>query len=392
MAPSPTGNLHIGSVRTALFNFLFARHNGGKYILRIEDTDTERNKQEYEEDILSGFEWLGLKYDEFYKQSERTSVYKDYLKKLIEDGHAYISKEEVKKEGQREEVIRFKNPNKKVVFEDLIRGSIEFDTIELKDFIIAKSVEEPLYHLAVVVDDHESKVTHVIRGEEHLSNTARQVLILEAIGASRPVYAHLPVIVDEERKKLSKRKHGPAVWLSTYRNKGYLPEAILNYMALLGWNPGTEQEIFTLDELIEKFDFSKVQKSSAFFDIKKLDWVNKEHIKRLSPEKQKELILKSIGHEPYMVGEPTLDVEQIAWKKSTKEAALKHLEEAKKIIEAGGNLMAYAEQEGKGEVLWPVRYALTGALASPDPLTILEILGKEKSLKRLKNAIMELRK
>ncbi|OHA92097.1 MAG: hypothetical protein A3J09_01205 [Candidatus Zambryskibacteria bacterium RIFCSPLOWO2_02_FULL_51_21] len=390
MAPSPTGYLHIGSVRTTLFNFLFARHNGGKYILRIEDTDKERNKKEYEDDILNGLKWLGLEHDEFYRQSERTDVYKGYLKKMIDDGLAYVSKEEPKEEGQRDEVIRFKNPNKKIQFDDLVRGSVEFDTTELGDFVIAKSVEEPLYHLAVVVDDHESKVTHVIRGEEHISNTPRQILIQEAIGAERPIYAHLPVIVDESRKKLSKRKHGAAVWLSTYKDEGYLPEAIINYMALLGWNPGTEQEIFTLQELIGVFDFSHVQKSSAFFDVKKLQWVNKEHIKLLPKEGQRKILLKEIENEPYMAGEPDLDVEKISWKKVSKEETLKHLAEAKKIIEENGNLMEYAEREGKGNVLWPVRYALTGAEASPDPFTMLEILGKEKSLKRLERAIMVL--
>jgi glutamyl/glutaminyl-tRNA synthetase len=390
MAPSPTGNLHIGGVRTALFNYLFAKHNGGKYLLRIEDTDTARNKPEYEEDILNGFKWLGLEHDEWYRQSSRVESHKKYLKKLIDEGVAYVSKEEPKEEGQRDEVIRFRNPNKKVQFDDMIRGLVEFDTTDLGDFVIAKSLEEPIYHFAVVVDDFESGITHVIRGEEHVSNTPRQILIQEAIGAPRPVYAHIPLIVNEAREKLSKRKHGEMVWLTTYRNKGYLPQAIINYMALLGWNPGTEQEIFTLEELVKEFDFSKVHKSGAAFDIKKLDWINKEHIKRLPPEEQRKLLLKSIESEPYMVGEPMLDVEKIAWRKSTKEDAKKHLEEAKKIIEADGNVMEYAERVGKGDVLWPLRYALSGAEASPDPLTLLEILGKEKSLKRIEHAIMVL--
>ena len=388
MAPSPTGNLHIGSVRTALFNFLFARHNNGKYILRIEDTDKERNKKEYEDDILEGFKWLRLNHDEFYRQSERIILNKDYLKKMIDSGVAYISNEEPKEENQRSEVIRFKNPNKKIQFNDLIRGVIEFDTTELSDFVIAKSIEEPLYHLAAVVDDHESGITHVIRGEEHLSNTSRQILIQEAIGAERPIYAHLPVIVDEARKKLSKREHGPVVWLNTYKEAGYLPEAILNYLALLGWNPGTEREIFTLKELINIFDFSKVHKSSAFFDKKKLEWVNKQHINLLSPEEKLKIIARDFDAETIL----EVDKEKICWKETSKEETLKHLEKAKKIIEEGGDLMAYAEREGKGNVLWPVRYALTGKESSPDPFTILDILGKEKSIKRLESAIIALKK
>jgi glutamyl/glutaminyl-tRNA synthetase len=385
--PSPTGNLHIGTARTLLFNFLFARKHGGKIVFRSEDTDRERSKQEFEDNIIDGLKWLGITYDEFTRQSERTEIYKKYLQKMIEDGKAYLSKEA---EGEgRGEVIRFKNPNKVVKFIDEVRGEIEFDTTELKDFVIAKSVEEPLYHLAVVVDDHEMGITHVIRGEDHISNTPRQILIQEAIGAMRPVYAHIPLILGQDRSKLSKR-HG-ATSLSEYRNKGYLPQAVVNYLALLGWNPGTEQEIFSMEELIKEFDLKKIQKGGAIFDEKKLQWINREHIKLLPPEEQKKLILKSIENEPYMTGEPTLDLEQIVWKKSTKEQTLKHLEEAKKIIEDGGDLMAYAEREGKGDVLWPVRYALTGVPASPDPFTILEILGKEKSLKRLESAIMALR-
>lgn len=393
MAPSPTGNLHIGGVRTALFNYLFAKHNGGKYILRIEDTDTARNRPEYEQDIIEGFTWLGLNWDEMYKQSARVESHKKYLKKLIDENAAYVSKEEPKEEGQRDEVIRFRNPNKKIQFEDMIRGTVEFDTTDLGDFVIAKSLEEPVYHFAVVVDDFESEVTHVIRGEEHVSNTPRQILIQEAIGAPRPIYAHIPLIVNEAREKLSKRKHGEMVWLTTYRNKGYLPQAIINYMALLGWNPGTEQEIFTLDELIREFDFSKVNKSGAAFDIKKLDWINKEHVKRLPPEEQRKLLLKSIEHEPYMVGEPTLDAEKIAWKKSTKEEAKMHLERVGEMIEKSESvdaLMHYAEEAGKGNVLWPLRYALSGAEVSPDPFTLLDILGPEKSLERVKKAIMVL--
>ena len=266
--PSPTGNFHVGSARTALFNFLFARKNNGKFILRIEDTDKTRSKKEFEDNIFESLEWLGLKYDEFYRQSDRGKIHRTYIEKMLDDGSIYEAEDKI---------IRFKNPNKKVKFNDLVRGEIEFDTTELKDFIIAKSVDEPLYHLAVVIDDFESNITHVIRGEDHISNTPRQILIQETISAPRPIYAHLPLILAPDRSKLSKRKHGESVSLDYYRNKGYSPEAMINYLALLGWNPGTEQEIFTLDELINVFDFSRVHKGGAIFDEKKLAWMNRKH-------------------------------------------------------------------------------------------------------------------
>ena len=268
MAPSPTGPFHIGGVRTALYNFIYAKQHGGKFILRIEDTDKERSKPEYETDIVESLKWLGLNYDELYRQSDRGDVYKKYLEKLIKDDLAYEAEDKV---------IRFRNPGKDVTFNDLIRGDIKFNTEELGDFVIAKSVDLPLYHLAVVVDDHESGITHIIRGEDHISNTPRQILIQEAIGASRPLYAHLPLILAQDRSKLSKRKHGESVSLDYYKKQGYSPEAILNYLALLGWNPGTDQEIFTLDELLKAFKLEKVHKGGAILDEKKLAWVNRKH-------------------------------------------------------------------------------------------------------------------
>ena len=262
-APSPTGFLHIGGVRTALFSYLFAKQNKGDFVLRIEDTDKERNKEEWTEDLISDLAWLGLKHDVFAKQSERFDIHKKYLQKLIESGHAYISKETPTEPGQRDEVIRFKNPNKKVTINDLIRGEVTVDTTDLNDFVIARSMDEPLYHLAVVIDDFEMGVTHVIRGEEHLSNTPRQILIQEAIGAPRPIYAHIPLVLAPDRSKLSKRKHGESVSLTYYREQGYLPEAILNFVAMIGWNSGTDQEIFSLDELIKEFKIEK--RTRGFF-------------------------------------------------------------------------------------------------------------------------------
>ncbi len=389
--PSPTGNLHIGTARTALFNHLFAAKHGGKVVLRIEDTDKERSKKEFEENIIESLNWLGIKHDgEVVRQSERTEKYRDALTKMIEKDVAYVSKEPSKNDPAVEvSVVRLRNPGKVVTFTDLVRGEISFDTTELGDFVIAKNMEEPLYHLAVVFDDADAGVTHVIRGEDHISNTPRQILIQEAMGVERPAYAHIPLILAPDRSKLSKR-HG-ATAVTDYRDKGYLPQAMINYLALLGWNPGTEKEIFTMEELIQEFDLDKIQKGGAIFDIKKLDWVQKEHIKLLPPEEQKEIIRKGIESEPYMIREPELDSEKLIWKKATKEETVVHLKEAKKIIAEDGDLMAYAERVGKGNVLWPVRYALTGADASPDPFIMLEFIGKEKSLERLEKAIMALR-
>ena len=199
-APSPTGPLHIGGARTALFNYIFAKQRGGKFILRIEDTDKERSEKKYEEDILSGIKWLGIIPDEIYRQSERTEIYKRHLDALIKNGAAYVSREAKRDgaEGEMVEVVRFKNPNKRVAFSDMVRGEVSFDTTELKDFVIAKSVTEPLFHLAVVVDDFEMGITHIIRGEDHISNTPRQILIQEVLGFSRPIYAHIPLILAKE--------------------------------------------------------------------------------------------------------------------------------------------------------------------------------------------------
>jgi glutamyl-tRNA synthetase len=423
--PSPTGPLHIGNVRSALFNYLFAKNKGGQFIVRVEDTDKERSLKEYELDMLESLKWLGLEREgELWHQSERTEVYKTYLKKLIAEDKAYISQES---EGKNREVVRFRNPNKSVSFDDLIRGKVEFDTTELGDFIIARNIEEPVYHLAVVVDDFETGVTHIIRGEDHVSNTPRQILIQEAIGANRPTYAHLPLLLAADRSKLSKRKHGESVSLKYYRDRGYLPEAMINYLALLGWNPGTEQEIFTLEQLIEAFDIAKVQKGGAVLDEKKLRWVNKEHLKRLSqeeifrvirgkleqafpgeeiPNELMTVIFERIeiwsdidvmvreGELDYFFSEPELVREKISWKTDTTETTATHLEETAQIIKQTEGLdqcevkiMANAEASGKGSVLWPLRYALSGKEKSPDPITLLRALGKDEALKRIDKAV-----
>ncbi len=422
-APSPTGFLHIGGVRTALFSYLYARQNKGIFALRIEDTDKARNKEEWTKGLVDDLAWLGLKHDNFSKQSDRTEIYKGYLKKLIDSGHAYVSKEIPKEEGERDEVIRFKNPNKKIIFTDLIRGEVTMDTTDLGDFVIARSIDEPIFHLAVVIDDFEMGITHVIRAEEHISNTPRQILIQEAIGATRPLYAHLPLVLATDKSKLSKRKHGETVSLTYYRNLGYLPEALLNFVAMLGWNPGTEQEIFSLAELVKEFDLSKVQKSGAIFNIEKLNWFNKKYIEmmdeKIFAETMKLFLPADVSDVTAMKLAPLLkekisffaqipellknelsfvdavvpyEREKLNWKqeKNTKEYIKKVIDligyipeknfTKEKVKEA---VWLYAEEKGRGNVLWPMRYALSGMEKSPDPFIIAEILGKEETIKRL---------
>ena len=360
---------------------------------------------------------------------------------LVSSGHAYISKEEAQEEGKRSEVIRFKNPNKKVTFHDLIRGEVTFDTTELKDFVIAKSMEEPLYHLAVVIDDHEMGITHIIRGEDHISNTPRQILIQEAIGAIRPIYAHLPLILAADRSKLSKRKHGEFVSLPFYRDRGYLKNAIINFMALLGWNPGTDQELFSIDDLIKQFDIVRVQKSGAIFDTTKLDWLNREYIKKLPPEEitslvttatakwnpNKETIEKILpivmdrittlsditkmaeeGQESelqYFFIKPSYQKEALLCPEKLRKGSgaglveiKTFLEESSAILEKVGDndfnadkiksaIWDYASEKGRGLVLWAIRYSLSGKEKSPDPFTLADILGKKETLERIQGAI-----
>jgi len=436
IAPSPTGVLHFGTARTALFNYLYAKKFGGKFILRIEDTDKERSTKEFEQNILENLEWLGLKHDYFFRQSEREKTYTKYLGKLIKHNKAYISKEE---EGDRAEVIRFRNPNKKITFTDLIRGDITFDTTELGDFVIAKSMTEPLYHLAVVIDDYEMGVTHIIRGEDGISNTPRQILIQEAIGARKtPKYAHLPLILGKDRSKMSKR-HGPTA-LSSFRERGYLKEALINYLALLGWNPGDEREIFSIDELIAEFSIERVSKSGAIFDEERLNWYNREYLKKIDntvfiesvkkyfekfqlDEKSlaekitslKNIIIERInvfddlknlvevGDFDYFFVAPEIDdIKKIIWKETPKVETIMHLGRVAELIQNTDPLQLqnadsvknliwnYASQNGKGNVLWPLRYSLSGKDKSPDPFVLISLLSKEDSLLRIKKSIEKL--
>ena len=420
--PSPTGYLHIGGVRTALFNYLFAAKNGGHIVLRFEDTDRERSKLEYEHDIIEGLEWLGIPHvlADNPRQSERTDLYKDHLKRLIDAGLAYEA--EPQENNPEKKVVRFKNPNKVITFTDDVRGEVTFDTTELGEFVIARSIDEPLYHLAVVIDDHEMGVTHVIRGEDHISNTPRQILILEALGFVRPHYAHIPLILAPDKSKLSKR-HG-AVSVNEYKLQGFIPEAMLNYLALLGWNPGGEQELFTLAELAQKFTIERVQKGGAVFDIHKLLWFNQEHLKRLTDEeyarrlgefsdKQVDLrLVPMLKERAQTLAEATTALSEefgflagiqydpsvlLQGGKIEREIASNHLKAIAGILEHVPDegftasqlrdiLWPYASTQGRGAVLWPLRVALSGREKSPDPFTIAALLGKQETLARVSSA------
>ncbi len=518
-APSPTGFLHIGSARTALFNYLFAKKYQGSFILRIEDTDIERSKSVFEEDIIENLKWLGIEWDEGpvfadkskenqkyigehgpYRQSERRSVYKKYLEQLLKEGKAYYcfcSEEELEAQKQeqmsrglppryngkcahlsakeikenlsqkKESIIRFKVPSKKIKLDDIVRGKVEFDSGLIGDIVIAKNLNAPLYNFAVVIDDFEMKISHVIRGEDLLPNTPIQILLQEALGFSQPQYGHLPLILGTDKSKLSKR-HG-AVAVAEYQKKGYLPETLINFLAFLGWNPGSEREIYSLASLIKEFSIERVQKGGAIFNIKRLDFLNGFYIRQKSSGKLAkqcipyliqgrliEPVLKSEQYPPayggmsitqsYKVVETGKDVsfgllqkivaiyqerlkrlseiveltefffqkelnykkELLQWKNmSDKEIAdvLDRLTEIlSEIKEENWNkenleniLMLEAEKIGpeglpaspagdRGRILWPLRVALTGKKATAGPFEIAEILGKEKTLERIKIA------
>jgi len=526
IAPSPTGRLHVGIVRTSLFNYLFAKKNRGSFILRIEDTDPERSKPEYEKDIMENLKWLGIEWDEGpiapasasakaqarkqnqkyigdyepYRQSERGEIYKKYLEKLLADDKAYYcfcSEEELEAQRQyqmsigqppiysgkcrdlpqetvkkylaegKKSIIRFRTPSKKVEFDDLIRGRLEFDASLIGDISIAKNLAIPLYNFAVVVDDFEMKISHVIRGEDHISNTPKQILIQEALSFPRPVYAHLPLILGPDRSKLSKR-HG-TVAIAEYKKAGYLPEALVNFMAFLGWNPGGEREIYSMVSLIKEFSLERVQKGGAVFNIKRLDFLNGFYIRQRSVEKLTELCLpylisaglispefkteqyppaygapeiKQIYKIPATEEKINIDLLQkivsihqerlkklseiseltdfffkdkleynknlLKWGEMTDEEIKDAIDKLEKILskikeeewnkenlesilmpeaeKIGLSAEALAKAGDRGYLLWPFRVALTGKEASAGPFEIAEIMGKEKTIKRIKVA------
>ncbi len=491
IAPSPTGPLHIGTARTALFNYLFARQQGGTFILRLEDTDQARSTLAFERDILDGLHWLGLDWDEGpevagqpargpygpYRQSERGAHYAAAIDRLLAEDLAYpcfctaeelaadrqarqesnqdpsyvgrcAALTEAEREARRAEgrpaAIRFRVGSERVEFDDLVRGHVSIDTSALGgDLVIARSDGSPLYHFVVVVDDIAMRISHVIRGEDHLSNTPKHVLLFRALGAEPPVFAHLPLILNPDRSKMSKRKSQTAI--DAYRGQGYVREAIVNHLALLGWSSGSDEEVFSMDELIARFDLGRVQPSGAIFDLARLDWLNGQWIRRLPPDELTERALPFLadslaaeaaaGHAtrqptaddlalllPMVVERlprldaigPMLDfvfVEDLVvdaallvpkrWDTATTAAGL---EAALGIIESGGPvsfeadeleppLRALCEDRGwkVGDLFMAIRVAVTGRAATPPLFDTMVAIGYERTLARLRAAIETLR-
>jgi glutamyl-tRNA synthetase len=459
-APSPTGYLHIGGARTALFNWLFARKMGGKFLLRIEDTDFERSSREMIDEILRGLEWLGLHWDEeIWFQSTRLDVYRQKVQELIENRKVYKCFCEKPGEGEEEKrprcscylltvkeqeellaqgkkpAIRFWVPDGSTVVEDVVYGTLEFDNNEIENFVVLRADGTPTYHLAVVVDDHEMGVTHVIRGDDHLSNTPKQILLYHAFGWDLPVFAHVPLILGPDKKRLSKR-HG-ATSISEYFQSGILPEAMVNYLALLGWSPGDNREIMSVEELIEAFSLEGISRKSAVFDPVKLEWVNSEHIKRCPTE---ELIDKVV---PFLIEADLLKKEEILEKRSYLYSVLELFKTRMKTLRDLAKygryffrdperydpnaLKKYWEKETPGylrrlrkvleevdvfsvenvekatrelaaelgvpaaKLIHPTRIVLTGFAVSPGLFEMMEVLGKEVVIRRIDRGLKKIR-
>ena len=450
IAPSPTGFAHLGTASTSLYNVLYARQNSGVFVLRIDDTDMERNRPEYEALIYESLHWLDLDWDEGpdkggphqpYRQSERVDLYKEHAARLLKEGTAYrcyCTPEELEAERRQAQAekrpyrysrrcltnppegrsvfaVRFKVPGGEVTFTDMVRGEMRFDADLIGDFIIVKSDGYPTYQFASPVDDALMRITHVIRGEEHLSNTPYQLMLVDALGYERPhAYAHMPLILAADGSKLSKRKH-PEANLILFRDRGYLPEALLNYLALLGWNPGTAQEIFSFDELRQAFSFERVQHAGARFDWEKLNWINGEYIRRLSDD---ELALRLKDFVPPLVDEETLRraVPALKTRLPTLAQAVEYLdylqtdptpqafdaETAQRIrlaidflkpvrwepeaIEAALEEAIAQSGVSKGKFYNPLRDALTGRKVALPIHYAFALLPKEEALKRLERA------
>jgi len=462
-APSPTGFLHIGGARTAIFNWLFARHHGGKFLLRIEDTDFARSSREMADAIIDGLSWLGIDWDEEpVYQSQRLALYQKACDQLLGEGRAYYcfcSQERLEKIRQekgkersayfydgkcrnlsaqevnhllqknKHPVVRFKVQSGKTLFNDEIRGSLTFDHKEIDDFVIMRSDNIPTYHLAVVVDDHEMKISHIIRGDDHLTNTPKQVLLYQALGWQVPRFAHVPLILGSDKKRLSKRHDATSV--SEYRQAGYLPEAMFNFLALLGWSSGDNQEILTKQELIERFSLQNISKNSAIFDKAKLMWMNSQYIsqmsdddlyQRIKPLIQNSEIDSANFNENYI--KRSISLLKTRLKKLTdylaygqyffkdpeqydKKAVKKHWrgedlsdrlsrtrdvisqlnEFTEQNIEAAIRNLADEMQISAAKLIHPVRVALTGFAVSPGLFELIEVLGKEVTVRRLNRAI-----
>ena len=471
IAPSPSGNLHIGTARTALFNYLFAKKEGGKFVLRIEDTDAERTKQEYIDNIFDSLKALGLNWDEGpdvggpygpYTQSERFDIYPKYAQILLDKGYAYEcwctneeleqekeeavknhkpyvysrkclnitpeQKEQYIKEG-RKPSIRFKVEHKELIFNDMVKGELKFDTSLIGDFVIMKSNGTPTYNFAVVIDDMLMKISHIIRGEDHISNTPKQILIYEALGAKVPEFGHLGMILAPDRSKLSKR-HG-ATAVSDFVKEGYLTDALINFVALLGWAPSDSVEIKTVDEIAKDFRINEISSSNSIFEYDKLNWMNGQYIKKmdiskltdmiipflsdydlseLSREKLEKMVeitreplttLKDIQKDvPYFFGEdvPLDEVKELLTTELSKNVLNKFMELAQKwdftneqelhddLQKLRDDFKANFGYKPK-ETMWAIRAAVTGRTRGADMVGILTILGKDKVLRRIKNAM-----
>jgi len=457
-APSPTGYLHIGGARTALFNWLYSRNTRGRFILRIEDTDRTRSTDEYIDAIIEGMKWLGLDWDEGpFRQTDRFDVYRDYADKLLKEGKAYycycsaeelevrrkkamIEGKPLKYDGRCRELkepvpgiapsVRFRMPQHgQTVVDDLMRGKVVFENDQLDDLIILRSDGTPTYNLTVVVDDVDMRITHIIRGDDHLNNTPKQIQLYQAFGYAVPKFAHLPMILGADKTRLSKR-HG-ATSVMAYYEMGYLPDALVNYLVRLGWSYG-DQEVFTRDELIRHFSFEHVGKAAAVFNPEKLLWMNSQYMMSTSPEKLAELV------RPFLVKEQIIKEDQIPDKAWLAKAVQTLQERAKTLVELAASLRYYisedvvyndkakekffneksmellkelkdgissisgfskpeienlfksiVEKHGVklGALAQPVRVAMTGGTESPGIYEVLEVLGKEKVLARLEKAI-----
>lgn len=474
-APSPTGYLHVGGLRTALYAYLFARQNKGKFILRIEDTDQKRYVEGAVESLQNALKFFDLNWDEGpYFQSQRSELYQTFAKELLASGKAYrcfCTEEDLEK--MREEqsklklapkydrrcfelspekvqanldagktfVVRQLIPYEEVVFNDLIRGEMHFHGKDVDDQVLIKSDGLPTYHLANVVDDHDMKVTHVIRGEEWLPSTPKHIWLYQAFGWTPPAFSHLPLLLNPDRSKLSKRQGDVAA--EDYINKGYLKEAMINFIAFLGWNPGTEEEIFSMEELIERFSLDRVQKAGAVFNLEKLDWLNGHYIRAKSPEALFELILPYLQKEswyktimldsltqeqkmsfvtsvqsrmktlcdgpamlrPFLLTDLDYKPELFLSEKMKvdKATVILALENALPALEAHSDfsseetikecLVKVIEKLGlkNGQVLWPLRVALSNEEYSPGVFELMRVLGKETSLKRLQSALDKMR-
>jgi len=408
-APSPTGNLHIGGARTALYNWLLARGSGGAFVLRIEDTDRERSTPENVEQIIDALTWLGLDWDEGpHSQAARAAEHRAAIDQMLASGHAY----------EDDGAVRIKVPDEgEAVVRDVIRGDVTFPLSAIDDFVVARSDGSALYNLAVAVDDRDMGITHVVRGEDHLSNTPRQILILQALGAEPPVYAHLPLLHGPDGKKLSKR-HGAAS-VQELRANGYLPDAVRNYLALLGWGYDESTTFFTTDELVERFSLERVSKNPAVFDEQKLAWMNANYLRGLEIDELVRLLEERYGRddlrEAAEIAQEKLrtiedfwpfagflferrEIDPAAWDKVMKDGAAENLEQAraalaevpdwdKEAIEAALRGVVAARGVKPKEVFQPVRVAISGTTVSPGIFESLAVLGREEALVRIDAAL-----